>query len=499
MPVTIQSTNLQYKDSQGNFHGINAIKGDTGGVDSVAGKTGVVTLDGNDVTFNDAATYNDGTIGGTVADLKSQITGKVNVAQGVENAGKALVVGADGNVAPGDMSGGDVTTEQWLYSFPTDTVSGAVASFSDGGDNLPVKDLTIGIEPVQSGSGDPGPENVRPISGWTGANVTRTGANIANVNSTEGLLSSVFAYDPESQIFTLKAKREQSLWLFHKFEKPVPIGAVISMTFIALSGNLKDKALTLGLYHTSTGNAWSASSFNIIQNTNFNNNVYTANFTVRNKPAEYIIVWAHGTYIPDVTQFKLQLEYGAATQYQPYIGATYPISWQAEAGTVYGGMLDVTTGLLTVTHGNIASYNGESLPGKWISSMDVYSPGGTPTTGAQVVYELATPQTYQLTPTEVTLLLGTNNMCADTGDTTVTYRADPTLYADKRANATRSIIVGIEPTMTASKAYTTGQLLIVGDTLYKVAAPIASGATLTPGTNVNPTTVAEQLILLANA
>ena len=41
-----------------------------------------------------------------------------------------------------------------------------------------------------------------------------------------------------------------------------------------------------------------------------------------------------------------------------------------------------------------------------------------------VVYELATPQTYQLTPTEVTTLLGDNTIWADTGDVTVTYRSN---------------------------------------------------------------------------
>ncbi|MBR2716200.1 MAG: hypothetical protein IKD79_00500 [Oscillospiraceae bacterium] len=52
-----------------------------------------------------------------------------------------------------------------------DTASGAVASFSDGAEGLPVKDLLVNIEPVQEGSGDPAPDNVRPISGWTGANI----------------------------------------------------------------------------------------------------------------------------------------------------------------------------------------------------------------------------------------------------------------------------------------------------------------------------------------
>ena len=87
-----------------------------------------------------------------------------------------------------------------------------------------------------------------------------------------------------------------------------------------------------------------------------------------------------------------------------------------QAGTVYGGTLDLVSGLLTATHVNIASYDGENINEPWISSMDVYSSGGTPTTGAQVVYPLATPQTYQLDPVNIQPLLGENNIWADTGD-----------------------------------------------------------------------------------
>ena len=89
--------------------------------------------------------------------------------------------------------------------------------------------------------------------------------------------------------------------------------------------------------------------------------------------------------------------------------------------TVYGGQLNVLTGELEVTWGNIASYAGETLTGEWVSSLDEYSALGTPTTGAQVVYELATPQTVQLTPQEVNSLLGQNNISADTGDIDIVY------------------------------------------------------------------------------
>lgn len=112
---------------------------------------------------------------------------------------------------------------------------------------------------------------------------------------------------------------------------------------------------------------------------------------------------------------------GGAGQSDPIL---YPISWEDEAGTVYGGTLDITTGVLTVDMVNIASYSGQTLPGVWISSMDAYAQGTTPTTGAQVVYELAAPVTYQLTPTQIAMLLGDNTVWANTGYTTLTYKRD---------------------------------------------------------------------------
>lgn len=59
--------------------------------------------------------------------------------------------------------------------------------------------------------------------------------------------------------------------------------------------------------------------------------------------------------------------------------------------TIYGGIVDVINGGLTITHGHIASYNGETLPGVWYSDRDEYVAGTTPTVGAEVVYELETP------------------------------------------------------------------------------------------------------------
>lgn len=100
---------------------------------------------------------------------------------------------------------------------------------------------------------------------------------------------------------------------------------------------------------------------------------------------------------------------------------TYPITWQS-AGTVYGGTLDVLTGKLRV-YPYYASYNGETLVGPWISSMDAYAPGTTPTIGAQVVDMGGVAAEYQLTARLISSLAGENNLWADTGDVDVTYVA----------------------------------------------------------------------------
>lgn len=56
--------------------------------------------------------------------------------------------------------------------------SGSIVSITDGAAR-PAVQLVTHIEPVQSGSGDPSPDNVRPISGWNKVAAQRTGKNIA--------------------------------------------------------------------------------------------------------------------------------------------------------------------------------------------------------------------------------------------------------------------------------------------------------------------------------
>ena len=49
----------------------------------------------------------------------------------------------------------------------------------------------------------------------------------------------------------------------------------------------------------------------------------------------------------------------------------------------------------------------------------------------ELVYELATPLTYQLSKQQIRSLVGVNNIFASTGDTSVEYRRDPSLIINE--------------------------------------------------------------------
>lgn len=74
-------------------------------------------------------------------------------------------------IPKGDSGG--VTEDQLYAVYPHDVSNGSPAYITDGADDIPVRGLTVHIVPSQSGSGVPSPDNVRTISGWTGANIYR--------------------------------------------------------------------------------------------------------------------------------------------------------------------------------------------------------------------------------------------------------------------------------------------------------------------------------------
>lgn len=297
------------------------------------------------------------------------------------------------------------------------TVSGDPATFGDGY-AANVRTLKVTITPKQSGTGDPSPTNVRPITGVSSVAVTRTGKN----------LLPFVKYQPKNELGVyFQVSKDPSTAL------TLPAG-----TYAFSYGTTGNDAGPFVIYWThTTGSSFPSASPK--------GTGYSCSVTLSQTEKVRFNLYRSGTAVPIDNIVWAQLERGAnATAYEAYQGQTLTVPLVDSANnnaslTVYGGILDVPSGTLTVTHGEYASYNGESLPGVWLSDRDVYAAGTSPTTGAQVVYELATPVTYTLTAQNLAALSGENVIYADAGSVEVEYRSDTALVLEELTNAILSL------------------------------------------------------------
>lgn len=298
--------------------------------------------------------------------------------------------------------------------------------------------LIAEITAYQSGSGDPSPDNVRTINGYTGLSIWLAGKNLLgfprlmdgatltyNVNRlsvsySDGILSAIVQNSGSStRDITIAMKAANQIIL------PKGISGYFTLSFNH-EGMRPNSSNLLRTQIRFTNNT------TLFGNTPYNASKFALSTGSISWPLGRTISGAYlaATYsasatIGDVIKFwDLQLEHAdanpTATDYEESVTASYPILFPNDM-IVYGGTYNAQTGVLTVTHGNIASYDGESINEPWISSMDVYTPGGTPTTGAQVVYPLSTPVEYSLAPTALSSLVGQNNIWADTGNVSLSF------------------------------------------------------------------------------
>lgn len=343
--------------------------------------------------------------------------------------------------------GGDVTNPQ--------TKSGSIVSIeSDGGDK--VTSLVAQITPVQAGSGDPSPTNVRPITGWTGCNVNVAGKNLAPT---------------ENGTVTAQGIASDSYTAYHI---PIYLKAGVTYTLSAVATSFT-RAGRIAFRHPTAGSTLIPPAVASHEGERIST-TYTPTESGMVRLAFFAKWGQSGTAVSVYND--VQLEIGStATDYEPYKGTT---TTTALGRTVYGGTLDVVTGVLTVTHKflhltsvvqvstpsgahvywrfviNEKGINGataetiicnmaKSAYGEADNTCYVTSAGSllllfpedqTLNTKAlvdawlanhelQICYKLATPQTYNLTAQQVELLTGQNNVWADTGDITITWGDDP--------------------------------------------------------------------------
>ena len=331
------------------------------------------------------------------------------------------------------------------------------------------------IAPKQAGAGEPSPDNLRRISGWTGAKLTRCGKNLAkSMKSTDitGLYGS-------------------SLFLGADL-KP---SATYTLSFVATAGNQLFVNNNISEYQeiSTSGNRQSVTFTT-------KSTISADDYEQYNSEKGWMILKNARDLSTPTVFTDVQLELGSiATTYEPYHGDTFTTDF---GQTVYGGALDWNAGVLTVEWAMIAlgqdsaissnrhfvqksntvqisvvcqnaipateyiisnafpsarfNWNEDiaSVAVMFENRIDIATPksiltrygfddgsdytkdvtafkawladmtaAGTP---VQVCYKLATPTTIQLTPVQIAALAGTNTLYTDCGDTRAAGRSDMT-------------------------------------------------------------------------
>ena len=421
------------------------------------------------------------------------------------------------------------------------TASGSIASFNNGSDIFPALKCVAKIEPNQDTSGgNPSPSNICPISGWSGVDVyddpkhggiIEWNQQLRELDSTywkgsTSLTPTNIVFSNNSVSFNPSASGSYvdmysanyiTRLVGHKYllvaEMYAEGGGEISVLYSKGTGN--SQLRTSNSSWTLLGAMWEQTSES--KNIQLRCSTYVANMVSHYRNvmlfdltemfgstiADYIYSLEQNNAGAGVAYFKnlFPKDYyaynaGTETCVSAVNGDTYKkvtVSWSGDAGTVYGGTVDVVSGELTVTHASItltdfsawgyqatnhykallkradqigipmpntssearsavicSAFNNE-LDGRdkpygtfslyasndgtfyfWnnddvasdkndmISRLEAIQP--------QIVYELATPTTYTLTAQQVDILLGDNNIFANTGPMDpVEYYADATI------------------------------------------------------------------------
>lgn len=351
--------------------------------------------------------------------------------------------------------------------YPVNTASGSIATFSTSL-ALPLVAMSAEIVAQQAGTGTPTPSNPRSISGVSSVGLTHTGKNLFN-----GTFYANAAYsDADFNVGTSNAKQKSiKLWL----------GA--------------------GTYTISFGGSNSMRIIRELFDGGYSTQAYQDLFSYTFTTAEsgYVGLSFRREDNENWVDIDIQIEKGStATAYEPYNGETKTI---ALPETIYGGVLDVTRGKLTADYvkflvdkdtilysatnssyanifydypfisnnygvgisdqyefdtwgnvnGNVANtftiFNHPSWVGETRLAFNrnglthaefVANLENNPIT---VAFKLETPFDIDLTPEVISALVGTNNIFADCGDISVSFKQGIQEYIDAKIAETQALIL----------------------------------------------------------
>lgn len=223
----------------------------------------------------------------------------------------------------------------------TATASGSVANFRTPA-IAPIRHLKASFLPVQSGTGDPSPENIRPITGWTGMDVSFTGKNLFGGNVlANAIINSCNSYVSQSGSIVDVEKGSSSVNTSTSDRVPILLDRFDSGTYtiIIKQGETEMTKSLFSVFYTDGTNV-------SIGYSHYNSTtkcwVYKSNSA---KTLRYIRMNRDetGSHKYDVSQSGIFKGNISVDDFLAYTGQVFPVSWSSE-GTVYGGYVDLITG-----------------------------------------------------------------------------------------------------------------------------------------------------------
>ena len=187
----------------------------------------------------------------------------------------------------------------------------------------PLVGMTIPFTPQQAGSGDPSPSNVRAISGFTGVNIYRTGVNFCGCEWESGTINASSGEDYDDGT---EKKRTKGYF------------AIVG----GLTYNVVDESRYKRVY-------WYDKDKNYISS-------HTTSSTGKTAPSN--ACFARAVVESDKTPNPAEtysFNYPSTdTEYHAYTGNSYTVTFP-DGQTIYGGTLDLVTGVLTVDRFGVTS------------------------------------------------------------------------------------------------------------------------------------------------
>ena len=366
-------------------------------------------------------------------------------------------------------------TSELAPSIKSDALSGSIVEFDNGAKYWPVNSMVVDVHGYQEGSGDPSPTNVRAIHGWTGANVTRSGFNVwdeewelGNISGTNGDKADGAYLIPKNYIpvipsmeYCISSPNEQGTsgrkWVVYFYDA--------NKNFISYNGTLTSLIQVFSVpsncYYIKFRNNKTSTTYDNDICINLSNPLHNGEYAPSEVetfpitfPSEAGTVYKGEL---DVTRGKLRVDWAVVdlgtlnwtvfavpgTEYSAFRAAMPTNS----IDTIASGRSAVCEKYVVISPRAMAYQNmpdksvdvcdGNLSASKYVLIRDdSYTDAATfkaEMDGVLMAYGLQTPQEYDLTPTEVTTILGRNYIWADCGDVKeLILTQDTKEYVDRR-------------------------------------------------------------------